>query len=243
MIKALLLLLKFAKFGPLLKSAGFMLLSLGVYALVFGWWYALGFILLMLIHEMGHYVSARRLGMDVGLPTFIPFVGAWIQLKDQPLTVEQEARIAFAGPFAGTLAAAAILALALWQHSALLMALAYAGFFLNLFNLIPVTPFDGGRIVAILSPKVWFAGVPLLAGVFFLSPSPMFLMILLLIAPTIYASLRAAWRGEAPPHNPRYYEVPLEARLRYGSYYLLLLGFLCVMTYRTHLQVEALRHS
>ena len=67
------------------------------------------------------------------------------------------------------------------------------------------------------------------------------LMILLLIAPTIYVSLRAAWRGEAPPHNPRYYDVPLEARVRYGSYYLLLLGFLCVMTYRTHLQVEALR--
>ena len=61
MIKALLLLVKFAKFGPLLKSAGFMLLSLGVYALVFGWWYALGFILLLLIHEMGHYVAARRL--------------------------------------------------------------------------------------------------------------------------------------------------------------------------------------
>jgi Zn-dependent protease len=241
-IKALLLLVKFAKLGPLLKSAGFMLLSLGVYALVFGWWYALGFIVLMLIHEMGHYVAARRLGMDVGLPTFIPFVGAWIQLKDQPLTVEQEAQIAFAGPFAGTLAAAAMLALALWQQSAILMALAYAGFFLNLFNLIPVTPFDGGRIVAILSPKVWFAGVPLLAGVYLLSPSPMFLMILLLIAPTIYHSLRAAWRGEAPAHNPRYYEVPLEARLRYGSYYLLLLGFLCVMTYRTHLQVEALRH-
>ena len=241
MIKALLLLLKVAKFGPILKSAGFMLLSLGVYALVFGWQYALGFIVLMLIHEMGHYVAARRLGMNVGLPTFIPFVGAWIQLKDQPLTVEQEAHIAFAGPFAGTVAACAMLALALSQHSALLMALAYAGFFLNLFNLIPISPFDGGRIVAILSPKIWFVGVPLLAGVFFLNPSPMLPMILLLVAPTIYVSLRAAWRGEAPAHNPRYYDVPLEARVRYGGYYLLLLGFLCVMTYRTHLQVEALR--
>jgi Zn-dependent protease len=241
MIKALLMLLKFAKFGPVLKSAGFMLLSVGVYALLFGWWYALGFVLLMLVHEMGHYVAARRLGMNVGLPTFIPFVGAWIELKDQPLTVEQEAQIAFAGPFAGTVAAAAVLALALQQHSPILMALAYAGFFLNLFNLIPVTPFDGGRIVAILSPKVWFAGVPILAGAFLLSPSPMFLMILLLLAPTIYHSLRGALSGAAPAHNPRYYDVPMQARVRYAGYYILLLGFLCIMTFRTHQQVEALR--
>ena len=241
MIKILLTLLKFAKLGPVLKSAGFMLLSVGVYALLFGWWYAVGFVLLMLVHEMGHYFAARQLGMNVGLPTFIPFVGAWIELKDQPLSVEQEARIAFAGPFMGTIAAAVVLALALRQHSALLMALAYAGFFLNLFNLIPVTPFDGGRIVAILSPKVWFFGVPILAGAFMLSPSPMFLMILLLLAPTLYHSLRAAWRGEAPAHNPRYYEVPMDARVRYASYYVILLTFLCFMTYRTHQQVEALR--
>ena len=243
MIKALLLLFKFAKFGPLLKSAGFMLLSVGVYALLFGWWYAVGFVLLLLVHEMGHYIAARRLGMNVGLPTFIPFVGAWIELKDQPLSVKQEAEIAFAGPFAGTVAAAGVLAVSLWQHSLLLLALAYAGFFLNLFNLIPVSPFDGGRIVAILSPKVWFIGVPVLIGAFILNPNPMFLMILLLLAPTIYVSLRAAWRGAVPAHNPRYYEVPLDARVRYGAYYLLLLGFLCYMTFRTHLQVEALRNS
>jgi len=242
MIKALLLLFKFAKFGPLLKSAGFMLLSVGAYALLFGWWYALGFVLLLLVHEMGHYVAARRLGMNVGLPTFIPFVGAWIELKDQPLSVKQEAQIAFAGPFAGTVAAAVVLALSQWQQSTLLLALAYAGFFINLFNLVPVTPFDGGRIVAILSPKVWFVGVPLLIGAFMLSPSPMFLMILLLVAPTIYAALRAAWRGEVPEHNPRYYEVPLEERVRYGAYYLLLLAFLGYMTFRVHQNVEALRN-
>ena len=241
MIKLLLMLFKFAKLGPLLKSAGFMALSVGVYALLFGWWYAVGIVLLLLAHEMGHYVAARRLGMNVGLPTFIPFVGAWIELKDQPLSVAQEAQIAFAGPFVGTVAAVGVLAWALEQHSTLLMALAYTGFFLNLFNLIPVTPFDGGRIVAILSPKIWFVGVPLLAGAFMLSPSPMFLMILILLAPTIFASLQAAWRGDVPEHNPRYYEVPMDARIRYASYYLLLLGFLCVMTFRTHQQVEALR--
>lgn len=242
MIKALLLLFKFAKFGPVLKSAGFMLLSVGAYALLFGWWYAVGFVLLLLVHEMGHYVAARRLGMNVGLPTFIPFVGAWIELKDQPLTVTQEAQIAFAGPFAGTVGAAIVLALAQWQQSTLLLALAYAGFFINLFNLVPITPFDGGRIVAILSPKVWFIGVPLLVSAFLLTPSPMFLMILLLVAPTIYVALRAAWRGEVPEHNPRYYEVPLEERVRYGAYYLILVSFLGYMTFRIHQNVEALRN-
>lgn len=235
----LLSLLKFAKLAPILKAAAFMALSVGVYALAFGWQFAVGFVLLLLVHEMGHYVAARRLGMDVGLPTFIPFVGAWIQLKDVPLTVAQEAQVAFAGPFVGTLGAFAVLAAALSEHSAFLMALAYTGFFINLFNLIPITPFDGGRIVAILSPKVWFLGVPLLLVAWFYVRSPMFLLVLILLAPGIWASLRMAWRGEAPAHNPRYYDVPLAARIRYASYYILLLGTLCVMTYETHAQVEA----
>jgi Zn-dependent protease len=241
MIKLLLLLLNAAKLGPVLKVGGTMLLSVALYAFVFGWWYAVGFVLLLLVHEMGHYVVARRSGLNVGLPTFIPFVGAWIELKEQPLSVEQEARIAFGGPFVGTLGAVAVLLLALQQQSPLLLALANAGFFINLFNLVPVTPFDGGRVVAILSPKIWFLGVPILLGMFLAFPSPMFLIILIMLAPTVLAALRAAWSGQAPPGNPRYYDVPLEARIRYAAYYLLLLFFLCVMTWRTHGQLEALR--
>jgi len=237
----LLSLLKFAKLAPILKSAAFMLVSVGAYALFYGWKFAVGFVLLILVHEMGHYVAARRQGMDVGLPTFIPFVGAWIELKESPLSVEQEAHIAFAGPLAGTLGACAVLAFALQERSGLLMALAYSGFFINLFNLIPITPFDGGRIVAILSPKVWFLGLPLLLVAWYYVRSPMFIVILVLLAPTIWHSLRAAWRGEVPEHNPRYYEVPMEARVRYASYYVLLLVFLCVMTFKTHEQVEAAR--
>jgi Zn-dependent protease len=241
MIKLLLLLLNAAKLGPILKVGGTMLLSVVVYAFVFGWWYAVGFVLLLLVHEMGHYIVARRSGLNVGLPTFIPFVGAWIELKEQPMSVEQEARIAFGGPFVGTLGAVAVLVLALQQQSPLLFALANAGFFINLFNLVPVTPFDGGRVVAILSPKIWFLGVPILLGMFLAFPSPMFLIILIMLAPTVLAALRAAWSGQAPPGNPRYYDVSLEARVRYAAYYLLLLFFLCVMTWRTHGQVEALR--
>jgi Zn-dependent protease len=150
------------------------------------------------------------------------------------MSVEQEAKIAFAGPFLGTAGALAVLWMSGNSDSKLLLAVAYAGFFLNLFNLIPVTPFDGGRIVAILSPKIWFIGVPILGAVFFINSSPMFLLILILLAPTIWRSVMAAWRGEVPEHNPRYYDASPAARSRYATYYILLLVFLCVMTYETH---------
>jgi Zn-dependent protease len=234
MIKVLLLLLNAAKLGPLIKTGGTMILSVGAYALIFGWWYAVGFVFLLLVHELGHYMAARRVGLPAGLPTFIPFVGAWIELKEQPMSVEQEAQVAFAGPFVGTIGATVVFWLAGQYESPLLFALAYAGFFINLFNLIPMSPFDGGRIVAILSPKLWLLGAPILLGVFALIPSPMFLLILILLAPTIWSSLKNAWAGKAPEHNPRYYEVSREARIRYGAYYILLLAFLCSMTYKAH---------
>ncbi len=239
MFKALLLLLKFAKLGPVLKTGGTMVLSIGAYALIFGWRYAVGFVLLILVHEMGHYLAARRIGLNVGLPTFIPFLGAWIELKEQPMSVAQEAYVAFAGPFVGTIGATAVLWLAGQYDSQLLLALAYAGLFINLFNLMPMTPFDGGRIVAILSPRIWLLGAPILIGVFLLIPSPMFLIILVLLAPSIWTSLKNAWSGTVPEGNPRYYDVPREARIRWGAYYLLLLGYLCVMTYQVHQQLRA----
>lgn len=243
MIKALLLLLKFAKFGPLLKSAGFMLLSVGSYALLFGWRYAVGFVALVYVHELGHYFSARRQGLDVGLPVMIPFLGAWTALKDRPLSVEQEARIAFAGPFVGTAATVLVLAAAMDMHSGLLMALAYAGFFVNLFNLLPIIPFDGGHVVAVLSPRTWLIGAPLLVFVLLWLRSPFLLLILILLAPTIWAAVKAAWHGTLEQENPRYYEAPLEARVRYASYYLVLVAFLSYMTWLTHQQVEALRQA
>ncbi|HMA52136.1 MAG TPA: site-2 protease family protein, partial [Magnetospirillaceae bacterium] len=145
-MKLLLLLLAGLKWGKLATVGGSMLLSLLVYGAIWGWRYAAGFLALLLIHEMGHYVAARQRGLDVGAPTFIPFVGAWIQLKSQPLTVETEAYIAYAGPLVGSLGAFAVYFLARQQNSDLLLSIAYAGFFLNFFNLLPLSPLDGGRI-------------------------------------------------------------------------------------------------
>jgi Zn-dependent protease len=226
-------LLAAGKMGKLLTTCGTMLISIVVYSWVFGWRYAVGFVLLIFFHEMGHYVAARQRGINVGAPTFIPFVGAWIALKELPHDVETEAYIGFAGPLAGTAASLACYFIARDNGSQLLLALAYSGCMINLFNLIPVSPLDGGRITAIISPKVWLAGVPLLAALFFYHPSPM----LILVAVLAYPQIKEAIWGD--PNKPeQYYEVPRDTRINYGVLYLGLVAFLAMMSYSVHGMLE-----
>jgi Zn-dependent protease len=230
-MKFLLLLLTAGKLGKVLVSGGSMLLSVVAYAFIYGWRYAAGFVGLIFVHEMGHYLAARRRGLDVGLPTFLPFVGAWIELKDQPHDAETEAWVGFAGPLLGSIAALACYFIARDQDSNLLLALAYAGFFLNLFNLIPLSPFDGGRITAVLSPRVWLLGVPVMIALFFWRPSPILLIMAILAAPQVMK----AWKYDPQaPENRAYYTASTETRLQYALYYIGLLAFLAVMAHDTH---------
>lgn len=229
MIKALLLLLNAAKIGKLLTTGGTMLVSVFAYALVFGWPYAAGFVLLILVHELGHYFAARQRGLDVGAPTFIPFLGAWVELKTLPHDAETEAWVGVWGPLAGTFGALACYAVARLTESNLMMALAYAGCFINLFNLIPLLPFDGGRICQVLSPKLWMAGVPILVALFFLRPSPILILFALLAAP----ALIRAFRG-APEQDPGYFIASAETRFTYGVLYIGLAGFLAIMMNELH---------
>jgi Zn-dependent protease len=230
-VKLLLLLFSGLKFGKILASGGTMLLSLIVYAFVYGWRYAAGFIALLFVHEMGHYIAARHKGLKVGAPTFIPFVGAWIELKDQPHDAQTEAFIGLAGPLLGTVGALVCYLMARSYDADWLLAVAYAGFFLNLFNLIPLSPFDGGRITAVLSPRIWFLGVPVLVALFFWRPSPM----LILIAILAYPQLIKAFRYRKDSEEARtYYAVPAAVKWEYGTYYLALVGFLAVMTHDVH---------
>jgi len=230
-IKLLLLALKVFKLGKVGGTALTMLISLGFYAQVFGWRYAAGFIGLLFLHEMGHYLAARQRGLNVGAPTFIPFVGAWIALKEHPMDAETEAYVAFAGPFVGTLGALACYALAREQDSHTLLAVAYAGFFLNFFNLIPISPLDGGRITGILSPRVWFAGVPIMLALMLYRPSPLLLLITIMAIP----SLKQAWNFDPhAPENQAYYGVSAEKKIEYAVLYLALAAFLAVMTSSLH---------
>ncbi|MBJ7312737.1 site-2 protease family protein [Rugamonas sp. CCM 8940] len=234
MAKLLVWLLAAGKMGKLLTTGGTMLLSMLAYSWIFGWRYAVGFVLLIFVHEMGHYVAARRRGLEVGAPAFIPFVGAWIALKDLPHDVETEAYIGFAGPLAGSAAALACYFAARQTDSDLLLALAYSGCMLNLFNLIPLSPLDGGRITAIISPKLWLVGVPLLAGLFFYRPSPMLILIAVLAYPQIKAAL---WGDPALP--PHYYAVALDTRINYAVLYLGLAAFLAIMSHDIHAMLAA----
>jgi len=220
------------KMGKLLATGGTMIVSIFTYSFIFGWSYAIGFVLLIFFHEMGHYIAARLCGLNVGMPMFIPFVGAWINLKEVPHNVHTEAYVGFAGPLVGTIAALACYWIARSTENNLMLALAYAGFMINLFNLIPVSPLDGGRITAIISPKVWLLGVPLLIGLFIYNPSPMLILIGILALPQIKAALQKD--GGASDLPDGYYDVSGEVRINYAIFYLGLTGFLAIMTYQLH---------
>lgn len=228
-MKALAALLLAGKLGKFLTTGGTMLLSVFAYAFVYGWWYAVGFVALLFIHEMGHYLAARQRGLNVGAPTFIPFVGAWIELKEQPMDAETEAFVGIAGPMLGTAAAFICYILARDSGSSLLMALAYAGFILNLFNLIPVTPLDGGRIVSVISPRIWLLGIPLLVGLFFWKPSPLLILIAIIAVPQVWAVFKD--RGTL---SSAYYRAPMSVRVQYSLQYLMLTSFLAVMAFEVH---------
>ncbi len=228
-MKFLLLLFSGLKLGKIFTSGGTMLLSVFTYALLFGWRYAAGFVGLIFVHEMGHYLAARQRGLNVGLPMFIPFVGAWIQLKELPHNVETEAYVGLAGPVFGTIGAIGCYLLGRHLDSTLMLALAYAGFFINLFNLIPISPLDGGRITAIISPKLWLVGAPVLIGIFVLHPSPILVLVAILAAP----QLLALWRSRHDVKKP-YYEASLNHRIVYAIWYLGLLVFLAIMSFQVH---------
>jgi len=240
MTKLLILLLSGLKLGKVLTTTGTMLLSIVVYAVFYGWPFAVGFMLLLFVHESGHYVAARQRGLDVGLPTFVPFVGAWIQLREMPHDAETEAYIGLAGPFAVTLGALACYFLARHLDSNWLLALSYAGFFLNLFNMIPLSPFDGGRITAVLSPRIWFAGVPVLIALFAWHPSPLLILMAILALP----QLKRAWHYDpTSAENAQYYGIAPSVKLSYAFYYLALLAFLAMMTFGVHEMLGPMREG
>jgi Zn-dependent protease len=164
-------------FAKVFLTAGTMGLSIFLYALRSGFPFAIGFILLIFVHEMGHGWAMKQAGIRSGWPVFIPFFGAFISMKDAPQHPTIEARVAYAGPLAGTAAALVCAAIGLALKSPFFLALANIGFFLNLFNLVPLGFLDGARIARVFSRGAWIVGAILLGGMFFVSPSPQLLLI------------------------------------------------------------------
>jgi Zn-dependent protease len=139
--------------GLLVKFGGFSIkffgifLAVGGYALIWGWTFAVGFVLLIAVHELGHYIEARRQGLDPALPVFVPFLGAYVALRNAPFDPWRNSLVSLAGPILGGLGAAAVLAVGEVRDDRFLLALAYTGFFLNLINLAPIGPLDGGHVL------------------------------------------------------------------------------------------------
>jgi Zn-dependent protease len=127
------------------------------------------------------------------------------------------------------LAALATYYVARTQDSDLLLALSYAEFFLNLFNLIPLAPFDGGRVTAVISPRFWLIGAPNPIALFFYRPSSLLILMVRLSSPHIVK----AWRGIEDREQP-YYEVSCETRFTYGPIDHGLVGFLAIMCDSLH---------
>ena len=135
-----------AKYGFAFAKFASIFIAFGGYALIWGWQFGIGLIALLLTHEMGHYLEARRLGLHPKLPVFVPFLGAYVSFKNENLTPWRHAWIALAGPFVGAIAACAFWAAGAATDSNVLRAIGFTGFFLNLFNLLPVGFLDGGNV-------------------------------------------------------------------------------------------------
>jgi Zn-dependent protease len=201
--------------------------SLAVYAALFGWQFGLGILVLLFVHEMGHYVIIRAKGLPASWPVFIPLLGAYVAMRRMPLNARDEAEIAIAGPFAGALASA----LCFWLYQvtglAILLPLAYFSFFLNLVNLIPVSPLDGGRIVGAISRWIWPVGLALLVFAFFYTHSILLLILLWLGVLETISRFRVASAGGS------YYRIPLVSRAYITIFYFGLAAALAIGMFAT----------
>jgi Zn-dependent protease len=189
---------------PFFKVGGTMLISMFFYARAYGWPFAVGFVILIFIHEMGHMIAARLMGLKVGLPMFIPFLGAVIALKEAPPNAWVEAVVGIGGPLLGSIGAAGAAACYFLTGNALFLILGYTGFFLNLFNLVPMVPLDGGRIVSAISPWLWVPGLLILVGFLathFSEVSFIILLIVVMSLPRVFALFRPRTQQHA-----RYFE-------------------------------------
>ena len=229
--KAKLILVALPKLKIFSTSAS-MLVSIAAYQLIFGWKFAVGFVLLLLLHELGHVIQLRREGVEASAPMFIPFLGAVISAKSLGGNAAAEARVGLAGPILGSIATLVPLGIWLATGSDFWRALAYIGFFLNLFNLLPVLPLDGGRAMAALSPYVWAAGFAGLIALMFVFPNPILLLVLLFGG---FETWRR-WKERNTPKGRAYNRVPPRTRALVAVVYLSLAALLAVGVAETYFE-------
>jgi Zn-dependent protease len=208
------------------------LVSIAAYALLWSWWFAVGLVALLFVHEMGHVLEARRQGLKTSAPMFIPFMGALITMKEMPHDVWREARVALAGPIVGSLGAAVFWVIGAATDRDFFTAMAYVGFFLNLFNLLPIVPLDGGRAVAALHPAFWLVGLVGLAALLVIAPNPILILILIIGG----LELWSRWRHRGSAEAREYYTISAGRRVAVAVTYLGLAALLAVAMGASHIE-------
>jgi len=204
-----------------------MLVSAGAWALVYPVWFAVGLVVLIWVHEMGHVLQLRREGIRASAPMFIPFLGAFVAMKEMPKNALAEARVGLAGPVLGTLGGLATVGLYALTLNPLFLGLAFFNFLLNLVNLIPVLPLDGGRAVGALSPVVWIFGLVLMAALSILVPFMLFIMLfaVLLGGPELWRR----WKMRNTPEGQAYHKIETRYRVMVGAVYVGLIVALALL--------------
>jgi len=215
-LKFLIPLLKFTKLSTLVS----MFVAVWAYALFFGLPFAVGFVLLIFVHELGHGLVMQQQGIRAGAPLFIPFVGAVIAMKSLPRDAYVEALVGIGGPILGSVGALFCLVVAWITGSTLWYALANTGFLINLFNLLPISPLDGGRIVGVISRWLWIAGYAIGIVVFFVTYSPILFLILLLGLFSLRRTISGPRKG--------YFDVDPAKRMAIGATYFGLVALLAL---------------
>jgi Zn-dependent protease len=205
-------------------AGGSMVVTVLAYATKFRLGLVIGFVLITLIHEVGHAVAIRAKGLRAGFMVFIPFIGGAVTLKDQPRSVYDDAQIGLAGPFAGTLASLVSLQIFKWTDDPLYLLIAVTGFILNLINLLPIGMLDGGRISAAVTKWMWVFGGAFLAYKIWRQPNALLIVILILAAFQVYAAINRE-------KEDRFYEITPAQRTAVAIAYFTLVIFLGHQTF------------
>ncbi|WP_291318122.1 site-2 protease family protein [Desulfuromonas sp.] len=214
-LKYVWLILKVGKFKTFIT----MLISIWAYAMFWGWPFAAGFVGLIFVHEMGHVAALRMMGVKATAPMFIPFLGAVIGMKQLPDNAFAEAITAYGGPLLGTLGAIGCAGAGIATGNPFWYALASSGFLLNLFNLLPLSPLDGGRIIGVISPRLWILGLVGAVGLFYLTWSPIIALVIIVGSFQIYSASK-----KPAAEKRRYYAVEPWKRIAMGAAFLALLA-------------------
>lgn len=216
------LLTKYKTLIPLLSKVAVPVFSMLASIVAYAWMtrsigVAIGLVAMIFVHELGHVLAAKRRGLPASAPVFIPFLGALILLKQHPRDAVTEAYVAIGGPLLGSLGALAVYLGGVWMDSMVWIVVAYFGFFINLLNLLPIHPLDGGRIVTAVTRWLWLVGLVGGLAVIIYLQSILFFIIWAMFAFELYTKYIAK-QSKKSRRIPFQIQIPIEYLRLHGLF-------------------------